>query len=190
MTSRTQDAPGKTRTVREIDLVKGRQQVQDLPEVLDDRVGTVFLGERHGVLFLGRFKDDVAADAGLLGAGDVPLDIVRHGHAVLGSHTQVGTGDLVDLGAGLAQVADRGEDDRVEILGQAVLLQPVGDLVLTDEVGDDAQLVAALMQAFDDLHAAVHDNAAALALAVLEAQLMADLLDAGLVIVRQQPFAP
>ena len=46
------------------------------------------------------------------------------------------------------------------------------------------------MEALDDLHTAVHHDPAALALAVLEAQLVADLLHPGLVVVRQQPFAP
>ena len=78
-----------------------------------------------------------------------------------------------------------GKDHRIEIGIQAVLLQPVGHLVLTDEVGDDPQLVAALMQALDNLHTAVHHHPAALGLPVLEAQLMAHRI-----VVRQQPFAP
>ena len=62
--------------------------------------------------------------------------------------------------------------------------------MLADEVGDDAQLIAALMQALDDLHTAVHHHPASLGLPVLEAQLMTHLPDADRVIIRQQPFAP
>ncbi len=76
-------------------------------------------------------------------------------------------------------MAHGGEDHRIEIRIQTVLLQPVRNLVLTDEVGDDAQLIAALMQALDDLHAAVYHLPASLGLPVLEAQLVAHLPDPG-----------
>ena len=82
-------------------------------------------------------------------------------------------------------MAHGGEDHRIKIRIQTVLLQPVGNLMLADEVGNDAQFVATAVEAPDNLRAAVHHHPASLGLPVLEAQLMAHLPDADRVIIRQ-----
>ena len=87
-------------------------------------------------------------------------------------------------------MAHGGEHHTVKIRGQPILLQPVGHLVLANQVGHNAQLVSPLVQGSDHFCPAVHHHTPAFGLAVLKGQLMADLGNALLVIVRQQPPAP
>ena len=65
-----------------LDSVQGGKQVQNLPEVFHHRVWAVLVGELDRVLLLRGGEDDVAAHARFLRAGDVPLDVVRHGDAL------------------------------------------------------------------------------------------------------------
>ena len=170
--------------------VQRRQQIQQLREPGDDCVRTVFLRKYHGMLFFRGAENDIAADPGLLGAGDVPLDVVRYGDTFAGLHAKLPQSDPVDLRAGLAEMADRGQDHAAEIGIQPVLLQPVGDLMLADQVGDDAQPVAPGVQGLDDLSAAVHQHTAPLGLPVLEGELVADLGDADINISEINGFLP
>ena len=65
------------------------------------------------------------------------LGVVGHADAFLRLQPQLLAAQTVDLRVRLTDAAHGGEDHGAEILGQTVLPEPVGDLVLSDEVGDD-----------------------------------------------------
>ena len=135
-------------------------------------------------------EQDVGPDARRYGAGDVPIQIVSHRGAFAGFQAELLTAQQVHPRIRLAQTRHRRKDHRVEILVQPVGLQPLRNLVLADEVGDDAKLVAPGVEGLDDFPSALHHMSQALDLAVLEGDLVAYLPHLLLVHLRQEPLVP